>query len=163
MDPFDPNYDERRLAERRRLRRELAQQTAMLGNEFRRIAENIISGSSSRSQPPVRRRAHLFRDRDAANNRLMQDYFVDNPRYPEHIFRRRFRMSKRLFLRIAGDLEREFEYFEHRPDASGLLGFTAIQKCTSAIRILAYGNTTDINDEYLKMAEKTTRDSLENF
>ncbi|KAK1423363.1 hypothetical protein QVD17_18663 [Tagetes erecta] len=40
---------------------------------------------------------------------------------------------------------------------------TGLQKCTSALRVLAYGNTTDINDEYLKMSEKTTRDTLEHF
>ncbi|KAJ0923129.1 hypothetical protein HanPSC8_Chr05g0212141 [Helianthus annuus] len=72
-------------------------------------------------------------------------------------------MSKWLFLRIVNDLEANYEYFKQKPDARGALGFTGIQKCTSALRILAYGNTTDINDEYLKMAEKTTRDSLEHF
>ncbi|XP_035838888.1 uncharacterized protein LOC110906851 [Helianthus annuus] len=72
-------------------------------------------------------------------------------------------MSKRLFLRIINDLEANYDYFKQKPDARGYLGFTGIQKCTSALRILAYGNTTDINDEYLKMAEKTTRDSLEHF
>jgi hypothetical protein len=79
------------------------------------------------------------------------------------MFRRRFRMSKRLFLRISGDLENAFPYFQQKPDARGNMGFTSIQKCTSALRILAYGNSTDINDEYLKMAEKTSRDSLEYF
>ncbi|KAJ0555190.1 putative harbinger transposase-derived protein [Helianthus annuus] len=48
-------------------------------------------------------------------------------------------------------------------DARGTLGFTGIQKCTSDLRVLAYGNMTDINGEYLKMAEKTTRDTLEHF
>ncbi|KAI3731120.1 hypothetical protein L1987_62303 [Smallanthus sonchifolius] len=43
------------------------------------------------------------------------------------------------------------------------LGFTALQKCTSAIRQLAYGKAADSMDEYLKMAEKTSRDSLFHF
>jgi hypothetical protein len=72
-------------------------------------------------------------------------------------------MSKNLFLRITEDLESAYDYFKQKPDARGCLGFTAIQKVTSAIRVLAYGNTYDINDEYLKMAEKTTRDTLEYF
>ncbi|XP_021979638.1 uncharacterized protein LOC110875743 [Helianthus annuus] len=72
-------------------------------------------------------------------------------------------MSKRLVLRIVDDLEANYDYFKQKADARGALGFTGIQKYTSALRILAYGNTTDINDEYLKMGEKTTRDTLEHF
>ncbi|XP_035843865.1 uncharacterized protein LOC118490372 [Helianthus annuus] len=48
-------------------------------------------------------------------------------------------------------------------DVRGYPGFTSIQKVTSALRILAYGNTYNINDEYLKMGKKTTRDSVEHF
>ncbi|XP_035830076.1 uncharacterized protein LOC118479581 [Helianthus annuus] len=60
-------------------------------------------------------------------------------------------MSKRLFLCIVDDLKANYDYFKQKVDARGALGYTGIQKCTSALRILAYGNTTDINDEYLKM------------
>ncbi|XP_076881498.1 uncharacterized protein LOC143529631 [Bidens hawaiensis] len=60
-------------------------------------------------------------------------------------------------------MEREYEYFQQKPNERGYLRFSTIKKCTSALRILAYGNMTDINDGYLKMAEKTTRDALENF
>ncbi|XP_076903657.1 uncharacterized protein LOC143558775 [Bidens hawaiensis] len=72
-------------------------------------------------------------------------------------------MYKRLLLRIAEDLEREFDYFKKKLDGRGMLGFTAIQKVTSAIRVLAYKNTTDINYEYLKMTDKTSRDTLEHL
>ena len=41
--------------------------------------------------------------------------------------------------------------------------FTALQKCTSAIRQLAYGNTADALDEYLNMSERVSRESLYNF
>ncbi|KAK1431382.1 hypothetical protein QVD17_07839 [Tagetes erecta] len=113
---------------------------------------------------PIRKRVSLERDRAKANENLMKDYFVESPTYPDpNTFRRRFRMSKRLFLRIVNDLESDDSYFKQKRDARGLLGFTGIQKCTSALRVLAYGNTTDINDEYLKMSEKTTRDTLEHF
>jgi hypothetical protein len=119
---------------------------------------------TSTPTPPKQTRQYYERDRVSANARLMKDYFDENPTYPDpKIFRRRFRMSKRLFLRISGDLENAFTYFKQKADARGMMGFTSIQKCTSALRILAYGNTTDINDEYLKMVEKTTRDSLEYF
>ena len=116
-----------------------------------------------RREPEKNKRGYIERDRRAAHDRLMKDYFDEAPTFSNEMFRRRFRMSKRLFLRIVDDLEANYDYFKQKADARGALGFTGIQKCTSALRILAYGNTTDINDEYLKMAEKTTRDSLEHF
>ncbi|KAJ0604875.1 putative harbinger transposase-derived protein [Helianthus annuus] len=116
-----------------------------------------------RPQAKKGKRGYIERDRRGAHDRLMKDYFDEEPTYSNEMFRRRFRMSKRLFLRIVHDLEANYDFFKQKSDARGELGFTGIQKCTSALRILAYGNTTDINDEYLKMGEKTTRDSLEHF
>ena len=48
------------------------------------------------------------------------------PWYDADTFRRRFRMSWNLFLRICQDLERERNYFKQRRHARGKLGFTAI-------------------------------------
>ncbi|XP_021991953.1 uncharacterized protein LOC110888752 [Helianthus annuus] len=112
---------------------------------------------------PILRRTYILRDREAANERLMEDYFDATPVHGPNVFRRRFRMSQRLFLRINNDLENKYDFFKQRMDAREYLDFTSIQKVTSALRILSYGNTYDINDEYLKMAEKTTRDCLEHF
>ncbi|XP_035832174.1 uncharacterized protein LOC118481128 [Helianthus annuus] len=112
---------------------------------------------------PILRRTYILRDREAANERLMKDYFDAAPVHGPNVFRRPFRMSQRLFLRINNDLENTYDFFKQRMDARGYLGFTSIQKVTSALRVLSYGNTYDINDEYLKMAEKTTRDTLEHF
>ncbi|XP_035845164.1 uncharacterized protein LOC118491464 [Helianthus annuus] len=115
-------------------------------------------------EPEIKTRDYIERDRRAAHDRLMKDYFDEAPTFSNsEIFRRCFRMSKRLFQRIVDDLETNYDYFKQKADAKGTLGFTGIQKCTSALRVLAYGNTIDINDEYLKMAEKTTQDTLEHF
>ncbi len=38
------------------------------------------------------RRANLPRDRVAAHNRIMNDYFINKPLYDADLFRRRFRM-----------------------------------------------------------------------
>ncbi|KAI3742646.1 hypothetical protein L1987_60338 [Smallanthus sonchifolius] len=111
----------------------------------------------------VSRRVRVNRDRAAANDLLVRDYFTKNQIYNDKSFKRRFRMSRPLFLRIVRDLEREFEYFQQKYDARRKLGFTALQKCTSAIRQLVYGKTTDSMDEYLKMADKTSRNSLFHF
>ena len=34
------------------------------------------------------------------NEMLMQDYFADNPTYPPHLFRIRYRMRRSLFIKI---------------------------------------------------------------
>ncbi|XP_022008076.1 uncharacterized protein LOC110907393 [Helianthus annuus] len=98
-----------------------------------------------------------------AYRRLIVDYFADEPLYSEAIFRRRFRMSRRLFLRIADDLAAYHPFFTMRPDARGKMGFTTLQKCTAAIRQLTYGTTADSWDEHLKMSERTARECLYKF
>ena len=114
-------------------------------------------------QQIFRRRAVLQRRRVEAHERLMRFYFVDDPVFGPREFRRRYRMSKRLFLNITNDLEAQYTYFQQRYDARGKLGFSAIQKCTSALRQIAYGSSVDSFDENLEMAERTSRESLTNF
>nr|VDD60221.1 unnamed protein product [Brassica oleracea] len=83
------------------------------------------------------RRAYIERDREQGHNILWYDYFRENPTYPTQIFRRRFRMNKPLFLRIVDRL--------------------------TAIRMLAYGQSGDTYDEYLRLGESTALLCLENF
>ena len=40
------------------------------------------------------------RNRQLGHEMLMQDYFADNPTYPAHLFRRRYRMRRSLFVKI---------------------------------------------------------------
>ena len=44
-------------------------------------------------------------------------------------------------------------YFECKTDVLGKLGFSSYQKCTVAIRMLAYGIPGDLVDEYVRMSE----------
>ena len=68
---------------------------------------------------------------------LYSDYFANAPLHGEKIFRCRYRMSRKLFLRIVNSI-REFDsYFKCKKDCTGKLGFTSIQKCTAAMRMLA--------------------------
>nr|VDD34230.1 unnamed protein product [Brassica oleracea] len=71
------------------------------------------------------------------------------------MFRRRFQMNKPLFLRIVHRLSNEVSYFEQRRNAHGRYGLSALQKCTSAICMLAYGQSGDTYDEYLRLGEST--------
>ncbi|KAI9920251.1 hypothetical protein PsorP6_016058 [Peronosclerospora sorghi] len=45
-------------------------------------------------------------------------------------------------------VEAHDNYFKRRPDATGKIGLSAIQKTTAAIRQLAYGAPADAVDEY---------------
>ncbi|KAJ0544286.1 hypothetical protein HanRHA438_Chr09g0424291 [Helianthus annuus] len=60
------------------------------------------------------RKPALERDWLGAHERLMQDYFCENPLYDDEHFRRRFRMSRCLFLKISNDLASEFPFFLHK-------------------------------------------------
>ncbi|XP_073355519.1 uncharacterized protein [Aegilops tauschii subsp. strangulata] len=54
-------------------------------------------------------------------------------------------------------------YFECKTDALGKLGFSSYQKCTAAIRMLAYGILGDLVDEYVRMSETTCLMSMYKF
>ncbi|XP_022027888.1 uncharacterized protein LOC110929079 [Helianthus annuus] len=115
------------------------------------------------SENVITRRIRINRDRQGAHEKLVNDYFSDEPLYNADIFRRRFRMSRRLFTRIANDLAGLDPFFTQRPDARNYEGFTTLQKCTAAIRPLAYGTVADALDEYLQMSARTTRECLYRF
>ena len=43
------------------------------------------------------------------------------------------------------------------------MGFSGLQKCTAAMRMMAYGISADDLDEYLQMSERTVRDNMYGF
>jgi hypothetical protein len=122
--------------------------------------ERLNSGGGSR---PRRRRTFIRRDFVQATERIFRDYFAEPPLYPPNIFRRRFRMSRSLFLRIKSMLEATEPYFVQRRNAAGRLGLSSFQKMTAAIRMLAYGTTADLCDEYVSIGETTAMKCLKKF
>ncbi|KAJ0579857.1 putative harbinger transposase-derived protein [Helianthus annuus] len=114
------------------------------------------------SENVIIRRIRINRDRQA-HEKLVNDYFSDAPLYNADIFRRKFRMSRRLFTRIADDLAGLDPFFTQRPDARNYEGFTTLQKCTTAIRQLEYETMADALDEYLQVSARTTRECLYRF
>ncbi|GJS37065.1 hypothetical protein Tco_0535447 [Tanacetum coccineum] len=118
--------------------------------------------------------AYIPREREEAEQRLLDDYFGDDetpPKYPEENFRRKYRMSSTLFAKMVNDitsydaqpLPEYFRFFRQRYDATGRASISSILKCTSAIRQLAYGTSPDAFDEYLQIAERCSRECLDNF
>ena len=94
------------------------------------------------------------RNRYLGNEMLMQDYFLENPTYPPHLFRRRYRMRRSLFVKIVEVCEANCRYFTQRRNAAGLKGFSAYQKISAAMRVIAYGVPADYTDEYLCIGKK---------
>jgi hypothetical protein len=52
------------------------------------------------------KRRYFHRNHAAINQKLVDDYFSNQPTYDEAIFRHRFWMQKHLFLHIVGDLSK---------------------------------------------------------
>ncbi|XP_057457595.1 uncharacterized protein LOC130748388 [Lotus japonicus] len=102
-------------------------------NRFREQRNQIEEGYT----PRVKRK-YLYIDHAAANQRLIDDYFTDQPTYDDGMFCRRFPMRKHVFFRIVGDLSSSDNYFTQA-------------KCTTAMRMLAYGVAADAVDEYIKI------------
>ncbi|XP_055535702.1 uncharacterized protein LOC129724650 [Wyeomyia smithii] len=114
-------------------------------------------GSRSKKKPNINRVA------EEGAQRLYEDYFSGASIYTDAQFRRRFRMSRKLFLKIANDVKNSNQYFIRKPNAAGQLGLNYLQKCTAAVRQLAYGIPADALDEYTRMAESTARKCLKEF
>ncbi|XP_062700579.1 uncharacterized protein LOC109407066 [Aedes albopictus] len=94
---------------------------------------------------------------------LMDHYFSPQSVYPENLFERRFRMPKRMFLRILEDITAANDYFKLKCNAAGKPGLSGIQKCAAAIRQLAYGTASDATDEYIQIGESTANEAMKEF
>jgi hypothetical protein len=98
---------------------------------------------------------------------LDKDYFnrlglVSAPRL-ELDFERRYRMPRVLYERVrAGVLEVD-PYFEQKPNAAGVMGASADQKITAAMRQLAYGYPADAAAELVRVSESLAAESLIRF
>nr|XP_043617486.1 uncharacterized protein LOC122589274 [Erigeron canadensis] len=108
-------------------------------------------------------RRYIWRDRHSAHERLMSMYFVDESMFEDDVFHTRYRMSRRLFLKIVEDITASFPWFHFLANATGIRGFLAIQKCTCALRQLAYDNLADNYDEGLLFSTTMARECLDNF
>jgi hypothetical protein len=111
---------------------------------------------------PSRRKAKA-RQRLEGYIMLYADYFADESLHPEAVFRRRFRMSRDLFLNIVYVVWDLDPYFRCKLDCIDIIRFSMLQKCTIAMRLLAYGAPGDSVDDYLRMAKSTTIDCLYKF
>ncbi|KAL6125686.1 hypothetical protein ACLB2K_073740 [Fragaria x ananassa] len=103
------------------------------------------------------------RPREEAAYNLWRDYFAERPIHDDEIFRRRFRMSKTLFHRIADAVKDHDTFFVQQRDGVGKLGLSSLQKITAVFRMLAYGVPADALDDYLKIGESTAIRCMKKF
>jgi hypothetical protein len=68
-----------------------------------------------------------------------------------------------LFLWIVEDVTTKNQYFVQKRDAYHHLVFSPLQKCTTAMKMLAYGRPTDFLDDVIRMGESTILECLKKF
>jgi hypothetical protein len=72
-------------------------------------------------------------------------------------------MSWRRFLDIVYAIWLFDNYFICKKDCTNMVGFFSLQKCTAALRMLAYGAPGDSRDDYIRMAESTAMECMSRF
>lgn len=82
-------------------------------NRSRECRKNIEEEHASRIK-----RKYFKRDHVASNQKLIDDYFANQPTYDEAIFPRQFRMRKHIFFQIFEDLSSSDNNFAQRVDTS---------------------------------------------
>ncbi|XP_020170104.1 uncharacterized protein [Aegilops tauschii subsp. strangulata] len=132
------------------------------------VAALVVHDHIERRLPRYResvpsRAPNLNRNRERGHALLYADYFANTPLFKPDKFRRRFRMARHVFNRIRERVVAHGPYLECKTDALGKLGFSSYQKCNAAIRMLAYGISGNLVDEYVCMSEFTCLLSLYNF
>ncbi|XP_020168116.1 uncharacterized protein [Aegilops tauschii subsp. strangulata] len=119
--------------------------------EMDRQVEHILNFKGS-----IKGRRVVNRDRVSEARLLQKDYIAPNPNFPDDTwFRRRFHMRKPLFLCIVAGVEAHDDYVKFKRDCCGQLSFSAKQKCTAAMRMLALGTAADVVGEMVRMGEST--------
>jgi hypothetical protein len=107
--------------------------------------------------------ANLDRNREDGQMQLYTDYFYPEEALYRNYYRHIFWMSRKLFRRIIKGVRIHDPDFRCKPNATGKLGFSSYQKCSAAIRMLAYGVAGDLIDEYMRMSESTCIEAMYKF
>jgi hypothetical protein len=111
-----------------------------------------------------KREGKVDRDQEANHVRLYNDYFDPIMSiYKAKEFCRRYRMSRELFLIITNGVRDYDDYFKAKYDCIGKIVFSSYQKCSAAVRQLAYGVPGDLIDDYIRMNKSTCHEAMYRF
>jgi hypothetical protein len=72
-------------------------------------------------------------------------------------------MCPHVFLRLVQAIDNIDPYFHFKYDAARRAGLSPLQKCVATICILAYGVPMNAVDEYVRIGESTTYETLKPF
>ena len=72
-------------------------------------------------------------------------------------------MKRSLFLRIQSKVEAHDSYFFQKITSASKLGLSSLQKITILLRMLVYGVSGDLIDEYVRIGETTALESLKKY
>jgi hypothetical protein len=72
-------------------------------------------------------------------------------------------MSWKMFHDIVFGVRRFDNYFICKNNCTGMVGFSSLQKCTTALRMLAYGAPGDSQDDYIRMVESMAIECMSRF
>lgn len=104
----------------------------------------------------IKGRRVINRDRFSGARLLHMDYFAPNSTFSDDTwFHRCFHMRKLLLLHIVEGVGAQDDYFKLTRDCSSQLSFCAKQKCTAALRMLAFGTAVDAVGEMVWMRANT--------
>ncbi|KAG2998480.1 hypothetical protein PC128_g25901 [Phytophthora cactorum] len=131
---------------------------ALIESRHSSLWRSSLPGGSRPGKAP-----NKLRDAASRHLRLLPQYFGPNPIYKEDDFRTRFRMSRRLFIRVLKAVVEDDPYFVQRPEATGKMGISSLLKVSATLRQLAYASTADAFDENLEMSETAALKCLKRF
>ncbi|XP_068323247.1 uncharacterized protein [Pyrus communis] len=81
----------------------------------------------------LRRAANIGKRKERRGKDLLEDYFIPNIVFRDHVFRRRLRMQRSLFDKIMSAVCNHDPYFVQKDDAFHVLGLLPEQKITAAL------------------------------
>jgi hypothetical protein len=146
---------------------EFITEQSVLHNFLERITAKIQAKIEAQRAGTSRRRSgrrrFVARNHEQGHQRLVADFFSEDPVCNDQLFRTRYRMRRPLFLRIVHALGEWSTYFTRRRDGFYRQGLSPLQKCTAAIRMLTRGSPVDAVDEYVQIGESTAMECLERF
>jgi len=128
--------------------------------------EELAFGPNNKMMKGRRHKSpNIKRDFKGAYDKLVKDYFSGpTSKYTEDHFKRRFRVSPSLFDKIYKAIYGKGVFIPAgKRNAAKALGIHPLVRLTAVFRNLAYGTSSDVQDENLQIGETSLNKAMDNF